>query len=234
MPLEGNDWLAQTVEPALEPELPICDPHHHFWDHRENRAPYNRYQVEELSQDLCFGHNMVSTVFIEARSMYRRSGPDALKPVGEVEYVNGQAAASASGAYGPAKIAAGIVGHADLLLGAEVLPVLEALEAAAPGRFRGIRDSSPGIHTQDGELNHKPEGQAERPEVPRRGEGPRPPRPHPRGLALLPSAPGAGRLRPRRSRPDNRPEPRRRAAAGGPYHTRIAEVEETWRRVSKP
>ncbi|MGE0688583.1 MAG: hypothetical protein AB7P33_17720, partial [Dehalococcoidia bacterium] len=71
MPLEGNDWLAQTVEPALEPELPIVDPHHHFWDRRDNRAPYTRYEVGELSDDLSFGHNIVSTVFIEARSMYR-------------------------------------------------------------------------------------------------------------------------------------------------------------------
>ena len=30
MPFVGNDWLALTQEPTLEPELPICDPHHHF------------------------------------------------------------------------------------------------------------------------------------------------------------------------------------------------------------
>ena len=30
MPYGGNDWLALTQEPTLEPELPICDPHHHF------------------------------------------------------------------------------------------------------------------------------------------------------------------------------------------------------------
>ena len=30
----NDDWLARTVEPALEPELPICDPHHHLWDFR--------------------------------------------------------------------------------------------------------------------------------------------------------------------------------------------------------
>ncbi len=158
MPLEGNDWLAQTVEPALEPDLPICDPHHHFWDRRDNRAPYTRYEVGELSDDLSFGHNIVSTVFIEARSMYRTTGPEALKPVGEVEYANGQAAASASGLYGPTNIAAGIIGHADLTLGAEVLPVLEALEAAAPARFRGIRDSvtwDPYPETENSTVNPK-------------------------------------------------------------------------------
>ncbi len=24
----GNDWLAQTLEETLEPEIPICDPHY--------------------------------------------------------------------------------------------------------------------------------------------------------------------------------------------------------------
>ena len=40
MPFGGNDWLALTQEPTLEPELPICDPHHHFWDFRTTRIPY--------------------------------------------------------------------------------------------------------------------------------------------------------------------------------------------------
>ena len=31
MPLGGNDWLALTPEPTLEPEIPICDAHHHLW-----------------------------------------------------------------------------------------------------------------------------------------------------------------------------------------------------------
>jgi hypothetical protein len=39
MPYGGNDWLALTQEPTLEPELPICDPHHHFWDFRTERIP---------------------------------------------------------------------------------------------------------------------------------------------------------------------------------------------------
>src|SRR5205085_1901847 len=43
MPYGGNDWLALTREPILEPELPICDPHHHFWDLRNTRIPYQRY-----------------------------------------------------------------------------------------------------------------------------------------------------------------------------------------------
>jgi predicted TIM-barrel fold metal-dependent hydrolase len=71
--------------------------------------------------------------------MYRASGPEELRPVGEVEFVQGLAAASNSGVYGPSRAAAAIVGHADLKLGDRVAPVLEALQAASPNRFKGIR-----------------------------------------------------------------------------------------------
>ena len=70
MPFGGNDWLALTPEPPLEPELPICDPHHHFWDGRTERIPYQRYLLHELAADIQSGHNVRSTVFIEARAMY--------------------------------------------------------------------------------------------------------------------------------------------------------------------
>ena len=142
MPFGSNDWLALTQEPTLEPELPICDPHHHFWDFRPERIPYQRYLIHELAADINSGHNVRSTVFIETRAMYRPDGPDELRPVGEVEFVQGLAAASASGLYGPARAAAGIVGHANLNLGQRVEPALEALQAASPNRFRGIRQSA--------------------------------------------------------------------------------------------
>ncbi|MQC18643.1 MAG: amidohydrolase, partial [Chloroflexi bacterium] len=114
MPFGGLDWLALTPEEALEPDLPIMDPHHHFWDRRASRIPYQRYQLHEILDDIASGHNIRGTVFIEARSMYRADGPPELRGAGEVEYVQGIAAASASGLYGPARVAAGIVGRADL------------------------------------------------------------------------------------------------------------------------
>jgi L-fuconolactonase len=80
-------------------------------------------------------------VFIECRSMYRADGPVEMRPVGEVEFVQGLAAASASRLYGPCRAAAAIVGHANLNLGENVAPVLDALQAASPNRFRGIRHS---------------------------------------------------------------------------------------------
>ena len=141
MPFGGNDWLALTTEPTLEPEILVCDPHHHFWDFRTARIPYQRYLLDELADDISSGHNVRSTVFIEARSMYRAIGPEEMYPVGEVEFVQGLAAASASGLYGPARAAAAIVGHANLNLGERVEPVLEALQSASPNRFRGIRHS---------------------------------------------------------------------------------------------
>jgi L-fuconolactonase len=139
VPYGGNDWLALTQEPTLEPEIVICDPHHHFWDHRLERIPYQRYLLHELAADVNSGHAVRSTVFIEARAMYRPSGPSELRPVGEVEFVQGLAAASATGLYGPCRAAAAIIGHADLKLGDRVKPVLEASQAASPNRFRGIR-----------------------------------------------------------------------------------------------
>jgi predicted TIM-barrel fold metal-dependent hydrolase len=137
MATERDAWLALTTEEPIEPELAICDPHHHLWDH-----PNSRYLLDELLRDTGSGHHVVSTVFVECMSMYRQHGPQAMKPVGETEFVQGIAAMSASGQYGPMRVAAGIVGFADLALGAAVAPVLEAHLAASPNRFRGIRHAS--------------------------------------------------------------------------------------------
>ena len=71
--------------------------------------------------------------------MFKADGPEAMQPVGEIEFVNGIAAMSASGCYGPVRIAAGIVGTANLLLGEAVGTVLDAEATAGGGRFRGIR-----------------------------------------------------------------------------------------------
>ena len=137
----GNDWLALTEEPTLEPEMPICDAHHHFWDFRRERVPYHRYLLHELMADVNSGHNVRSTVFIEARSMYRPGGPEELRPVGEVEFVQGLAAASASGIYGPARAAAAIIGHANLTLGDDVERSWTPSRKQAPTASGGIRHS---------------------------------------------------------------------------------------------
>lgn len=154
MPIGGADWLALTPEATLEPEIPICDAHHHLWEFRPEPAPYQRYLVQDLAEDLNSGHNVRSTVFIEVKARYRTDGPETMRPVGEVEFVESLTAESAVSQYGPARIAAGIIGYADLKLGDRVAPVLEAMQAASPGRFRGIRhatgwDSSPALVNRD-------------------------------------------------------------------------------------
>jgi L-fuconolactonase len=131
-------WLAKKpAEAALEPELPIIDPHHHFWQSPQRGT----YLLPDILADIAGGHRIVSTVFIECRAMYRADGPAEMRPVGEVEFVNGISAMSASGGFGPCRVAEAIVGHADLALGARVRDVLEAEIAVSGGRMRGIRFS---------------------------------------------------------------------------------------------
>ena len=145
MSTQREAWLSQIAEEAIDPALPICDPHHHFWD-REG----DRYLLDQLTEDLGGGHNITQTVFIECHSMYRATGPEEMRAIGETEFVQGLAAQSASGQYGPTEVAAGIVSNANLMLGDTVAPVLEAHLSASNNRFRGIRfscswDASPEV-----------------------------------------------------------------------------------------
>ncbi len=131
-------WLATAPpEPILEPDLPIVDPHHHLW-----LRGGHTYLLDELLADLDTGHNVVATVFEECHSMYRADGRPEMRPVGETEFVAGIAAMSDSGNYGKTRVAAGIVGAADLTLGDRVEPVLLAQLRAGGGRFRGVRHSA--------------------------------------------------------------------------------------------
>jgi predicted TIM-barrel fold metal-dependent hydrolase len=140
-----QEWLKLTVETPLDPGLPICDPHHHLWE-----RPEERFLVEELLEDVHSGHNIVSTVFIECREMWRKGGPQEMRPIGETEFVEG--IVGPRGKHGDTAVAAGIVGFAALTLGAAVAPVIEGHLAASPKRFRGIRhsctwDESPAVKT---------------------------------------------------------------------------------------
>jgi len=145
---------AETApEPILDPSLAIIDPHHHLWDYRARivnapppKHPFENvsrksplYLMDQLLADIGSGHTVRGTVYLECGSMYRAEGPDAFKPVGETEFVNGVAAMGASGLYGDTRPCAGIVSHVDLTLGAHARDVLEAHILAAPARFRGIR-----------------------------------------------------------------------------------------------
>ncbi len=122
-----------SIEEVLEPERPICDPHHHLWD-----RPESRYVLDDLLADTGSGHNVISTVFVECAASYRTSGPAELRPVGETEFVDAIAVAAEAS---PTKVAAGIVSFADLNLGPHVGVVLDA-HAEASTRFRGIRHAA--------------------------------------------------------------------------------------------
>lgn len=133
---EHEAWLARVEEPILEPDLAIVDAHHHLWIRGDST-----YLLRELAADLQSGHRVEATVFAECHSMYRQSGPEAMRPVGEMEFVAGVAAMSESGAFGTRGVCRAAVGNVDLGLGADAEPVLHAMEVAAGGRLRGVRAS---------------------------------------------------------------------------------------------
>ena len=140
---DRTEWLSKTHEAPLDPDLEICDAHHHLWDRGGHR-----YLAEEFTHDTT-GHRVTKSVYVECLSMYREDGPEALRPVGETEFVDRITSAAPSQGSG-LQVTAGIVGFADLTLGSAAGPVLEAhMEASA--RFRGIRyatawDASDKVH----------------------------------------------------------------------------------------
>jgi len=123
------EWLDSVVEEVVDPDAPIIDPHHHLWP-TGGSLPYG---LAELEGDLSSGHRIVDTVFVECGAAYDRSSDDALAPVGETTFVAGEAERSAR------QVMGGIVAHADLRDRGRLEAVLDAHEAAAKGRFRGIR-----------------------------------------------------------------------------------------------
>ncbi len=130
----GDDaWLDQVQEEILEPELRICDAHHHLWSEPEP------YLLPELLADTGSGHRVVSTVFVECATGYRDLGPEPMRYVGETEFVEPIAAGTAKDT---TRVAAAIVSRADLGVGESVREVLDAHRAASPERFVGIRHVS--------------------------------------------------------------------------------------------
>ena len=123
-----DEWLARHREEILEPDLPIVDAHHHFYD-----RPGWTYLLGDYEADTRSGHAVRASVYMQALTRYRAAGPEQLRAVGETEYV-ADATEDSSG-----HVAAGIVGYADLRRGGEVREILEAHLEAARGRFRGVR-----------------------------------------------------------------------------------------------
>jgi predicted TIM-barrel fold metal-dependent hydrolase len=137
---DHRGWLEKVREEVLEPGLSIVDAHHHLWLGYGKPVPWQPdYWLAEFAQDLFSGHNIVATVFVECGYGYRTSGSAALKPVGEVETMDGYASEFEKINGTRCKPCAAIVGFANLRLGGAVEETLEAHVQASPSRFRGIR-----------------------------------------------------------------------------------------------
>jgi len=130
------EWLALVDEEIVEPERRIVDPHHHFFSSAEHFFPYS---LTDLQRDVS-RHRVEQTVYVQCEEGYRETGPEALRCVGETEWVARIAEQAERDAPRRPRIA-GIVATAALRLGSRVREVLEAHAEASP-LFRGIRDAA--------------------------------------------------------------------------------------------
>lgn len=154
----------QTPEAVREdivlPHLPVIDAHMHLWD----RIGFDYFAPEFLA-DVMDGHSVQSSIYVECGMAYDAFSADPMLAVDETRYVQRQIALATGQRH---KLAEGILGAANLLLGDAVQPVLEAHVQAANGRFRGVRfrvafdpDPEAGYH-ESGYLN---ENVLDRPEL---------------------------------------------------------------------
>jgi len=134
------EWLNRINEDIIDPELPIIDPHHHLWTKKHPFAGSFPYLLEDLKKDTSSGHNILGTIFMECGQGYYPDGEERFKPVGETEYVAGVAKTSKNLKNYPSIL--GIIGYADMMLGAEVGEVLKTHIGVGDGLFRGIRHAA--------------------------------------------------------------------------------------------
>ena len=120
---------------VFDADRPIIDSHHHLFV-----RPALRYLVDEYHTDVTAGHRIIASVYMEAGAFLRPDGPEGLRPLGEIEFANGVGAMAQAGYFGDTRVCAGIVGTADLRQSPVVVAdLLDRCLAAAPERFRGIR-----------------------------------------------------------------------------------------------
>lgn len=128
-----EEWLSLIEEEVIDPDILICDPHHHLW-----YDEFFKYSAEDLLKDIGDGHRVTKTVFVESRMMLQEDAALEMQPVGETEFVQ-NVVAGLKDKNEKVHVAAGIVGFANLTLGCAVENVLKAHISAGMGRFRGIR-----------------------------------------------------------------------------------------------
>src|SRR5277367_1512168 len=112
--MKTHIWQTADSEAAIEPEMPIIDPHHHLWGDGAACELYGRFLPEDLTTLIKgSGHRIMASVFAQCGWAYRTSGPKHMRCVGETEQVEAVAKRyeSING------MCAGIMSTADLLLG---------------------------------------------------------------------------------------------------------------------
>ncbi len=140
----SDSAVSDVVEEVIEPELEICDPHHHIMNH-----PGYEYSLADFQRDLGDGHRVTSSVLVEAGAFFRTTGPEHLRPVGEVEFAR-DLQKDTQGT--PTAVAKAIVAYADLTRGDQVAELLDAHLETSGGTVRGVRqnatrDASPLLHS---------------------------------------------------------------------------------------
>ena len=140
MPI-NEEWLEKVVEEAIEPELPIIDPHHHLWNGDNQLAGSFPYLIENLNEDTFSGHNIVGTIFMECAQGYYLNGEEKYKPVGETEFVINLIKDSKK--LPESTNIMGIIGYANLMLGTEVKDVLDEHISKGEGLFNYNPNKAP-------------------------------------------------------------------------------------------
>jgi L-fuconolactonase len=118
------------IEPALEPDLPICDAHFHT-------APKYDYYLEDFLRDTGSGHNVVTSVYAETlNNYYYPDGPELWRSIGEIEQIGKFRQQTLDGR---TQVGAAIVGYVELTSGAAAGEMLDAAIEKGAGGLRGIR-----------------------------------------------------------------------------------------------
>ena len=124
-------------EAAVNPNLPIVDPHHHLFNTLSDPV---YYRMEDLADDMKGGHRVLGTVYVEGYNAgWRADGPANYRSLGEAERIVRLTQKPLAMLWGASRVAAGIVSNVNLAAGDDVAPVLAAHKAASEGRLRGIR-----------------------------------------------------------------------------------------------
>ncbi|MGF7159185.1 putative TIM-barrel fold metal-dependent hydrolase [Rhodoligotrophos appendicifer] len=126
-------WLKQVVEEAIERDLPIVDPHFHFFTGRGHD-----YLAANFLAELDQGHRVVGAIHVEANADFFAHGGAE----GEMRFAAEQSAELLALQRGRAwRTAIGVVGYADLRK-ANLEEELDSLVEASQGSLKGIRNSS--------------------------------------------------------------------------------------------